>query len=230
MVEDPPLLTVLRGWHRPDSALLEPLRGAPTGYLTDAMDGGGAMLPAIKPVDPEKSVFLGVALPCTSGPADNLAIMAALALAQPGDVIVAAAEGFAGAAVMGDNVAWMARNAGVVALVTDGAVRDAAGIRGIGVPMFAAAITPNSGVRSGPGRVGLPVVCGGVAVCAGDVIAGDADGVVVIPRVLLGQVAARLPAIAVAEHGLQAKLAAGATHMERIAELLASSRVRYVES
>ena len=228
MIQDPPLLTIKRHWERPDPSLVARLAGAMTGHLVDAMDGGGAMHAGIKPVDPARAAFAGVALPCQTGPGDNLAVMAALALAKPGDVIVAAADGFQGSAIMGDNVAWMGRNAGVVALVTDGAVRDAAGIREIGVPMFAAGITPNSCARNGPGRVGLPVVCGGVPVAAGDVVVGDADGVVVIPREMLSAVLARLDHVLAAEKALQARIGEGLTHLEAIAALLASERVKYV--
>ena len=228
MIQDPPLLTILRTWERPDPALVARLEGAMTGHVIDAMDGAGAMAAGVKPVDPSRAAFVGVALPCQTGPGDNLAVMGALALARPGDVIVAAADGFAGAAIMGDNVAWMARNGGVAALVTDGVVRDAAGIRDIGVPMFAAGITPNSCARSGPGRVGLPVVCGGVAVSAGDVLVGDADGVVVVPRAQLAAVVARLEQVLAAERALQARIADGLTHMDAIAALLKSDRVRYV--
>jgi 4-hydroxy-4-methyl-2-oxoglutarate aldolase len=228
MIQDPPLLTVKREWQRPDPALLARLAGAMTGHVVDAMDGGGAMSSAIKPVDPARAAFVGAALPCQTGPGDNLAVMGALAIAEAGDVIVAAADGFMGAAIIGDNVAWMARNGGVVALVTDGVARDAAGIREIGVPLFAAGITPNSCARNGPGRVGLPVVCGGVAVEAGDVLVGDADGVVVVPRARLAEVVARLEQVLAAERGLQARIAGGLTHLEPVAALLKSDRVRYV--
>src|SRR5258708_5956047 len=89
------------------------------------------------------------------GPSDNLAILAAIALAEPGDVIVAAGDGFTGTAIVGDNMAAMARNRKVAAIVADGLVRDSAGVVGVGLPMFARGITPNSCVRSGPGRIGL---------------------------------------------------------------------------
>jgi 4-hydroxy-4-methyl-2-oxoglutarate aldolase len=228
MIEDPPLLTILRDRPAPDAALVERLRGAMTGHVVDAQDGGGALDPAIKPIEPTQAAFVGVALPCQTGPGDNLAVMGALAVARPGEVIIAAADGFTGSAIMGDNVAWMARNAGVVALVTDGAVRDAAGIRDIGLPLFARAVTPNSCARNGPGRVGLPVVCGGVPVCAGDVVLGDADGVVIIPRAMLADVLARLERVREAEAALQARIGAGLTRMESVEQLLASPRVKWV--
>jgi 4-hydroxy-4-methyl-2-oxoglutarate aldolase len=228
MIQDPPLLTIQRDRPRPDAALVARLAGAMTGHVIDAMDGSGALAAAIKPVDPARAAFVGVALTCETGPGDNLAVMGALALAQPGDVIVAAAAGFLGAAIMGDNVAWMARNGGVVGLVTDGVVRDAAGIREIGLPLFAAGITPNSCARSGPGRVGLPVVCGGVAIASGDVVVADADGVVVVPQARLADVVARMEQVLAAERALQARIGAGLTHLEHVAALLAGDRVRYV--
>jgi 4-hydroxy-4-methyl-2-oxoglutarate aldolase len=228
MIQDPPLLTIKREWQRPDPKLVARLAGAMTGHVIDTMDGSGAMTAAIKPVDPARASFTGVAITCETGPGDNLAIMGALALAQPGDVIVAAADGFLGSAIVGDNVCWMARNGGVVGLVTDGVVRDAVGIREIGVPTFAAGIVPNSGARNGPGRVGLPVVCGGVAVVSGDVLVADADGVVVVPQARLAEVLARLDEVLAAEKALQARIAEGLTHMQAVADLLKSDRVRYV--
>src|SRR5260370_10633531 len=195
MIEDPPLLTVRRRIPRPDIAKLSALAGVQTGNLVDAMDGRGALDYAIKPVDPKRAAFVGPALTCEPGPSDNLAILAAIALAEPGDVIVAAGDGFNGTAIVGDNMAAMARNRKVAAIVADGLVRDSAGVVGVGLPMFARGITPNSCVRSGPGRIGLPVVAGGVSVEAGDIVVGDLDGVVVIPRAQLDVVLDRLAAV-----------------------------------
>lgn len=228
MIQDPPLLTIKREWERPDPALVARLAGAMTGHVIDAMDGSGGMVAAIKPVDPARASFVGVAITCETGPGDNLAVMGALAFARPGDVIVAAADGFAGSAIIGDNVCWMARNGGVVGLVTDGMVRDAAGIREIGLPMFAAGITPNSCARSGPGKVGLPVVCGGVAIAPGDVVVADADGVVIVPRARLAEVVARMEQVLAAERAYQARIAEGLTHSDAVAALLKSDRVRFV--
>ena len=90
MIEDPPLLTIRRRIERPDAARLAKLAGVQTGNLVDAMDGRGALDFAIKPVDPKRASFVGPALTCEPGPSDNLAILAAIALAEPGDVIVAA--------------------------------------------------------------------------------------------------------------------------------------------
>lgn len=229
MLEDPPLLVIRKSINRPPADKLARLRGAQTGHVVDAMNGRGALDPAIKPVDPTRAQFIGTAMTCETGPSDNLAIMAAIALAQEGDVIVSASDGFTATAVVGDIVSLMARNAGIQAIVIDGMARDSQGIVEVGLPVFSRGITPNSCVKSGPGRVGHPIVAGGVAIQPGDVIVGDRDGVVVIPQHMLDDVIARVEAIREAE----AKVIANVkdkklTHMERMAELLRSDRVRYV--
>jgi 4-hydroxy-4-methyl-2-oxoglutarate aldolase len=229
MLKDPPLLTIRRSFKRPSRELIAKLKGAQTGHIVDALQGRGALDHHVKPVDPERAHFVGIALTCETGPSDNLAILAALVLAEPGDVIIAASDGFSATAVVGDNVAAMAKNKGVAAIVTDGMARDRDGIVAVGLPIFARGITPNSCVRSGPGKVGLPIVCGGVAVQAGDVLLGDRDGVVVIAQAELETVVARLADIRRMEEETQGKIRAGMTHLDSIAELLKSDKTLYVD-
>jgi 4-hydroxy-4-methyl-2-oxoglutarate aldolase len=125
------------------------------------------------------------------------------------DVVVCATDSFAETAVTGDLVLGMLKNRGAAAFVTDGFVRDVPGISAVGLPCYAGGVTPNSPARNGPGTVGFPVVVGGVAVSAGDVVLGDQDGVVIVPAALLTQVIERLPAIRAAEADLDAKVKAG---------------------
>jgi 4-hydroxy-4-methyl-2-oxoglutarate aldolase len=186
-------------WTRPDAARVEALRDVPTGFVVDALGGGGALDYRVKPAVAGQSRFTGVALTCDCGPADNLALCAALTAVRPGDVLVAAAAGHTGCAVTGDLVLGMARNAGAVGFVTDGCVRDLPGLRAVGLPAFCVGVTPNSPARSGPGTVGAPVVLAGLRVASGDVVVADEDGVVVVPQERLDEVIARLPAIRAAE-------------------------------
>ena len=144
------------------------------------MSGTGALDWRIKPLVGRS--LLGVALTCDCGPVDNLAFMAALAECRPGDVLVVATGGYVGAAVTGDLLIGVARNRGAAGFVTDGLVRDLDDLETVGLPVFAMGVTPNSPQRRGPGAVGLPIVCGGVTVASGDVVVGDRDGVVVVPR------------------------------------------------
>lgn len=229
MIEDPPLLQIRRSFARPTRAVLERFFGVPTEHLVDAMDGRGALHYMVKPVDPDRAFFVGSALTCQCSPGDNLAIVASLAQLQPNDVIVAATDAHSTLAVVGRRVTGMARNRGAVAVVTDGLARDTPGIRQNGVPVFCRGVTPNSATASGPGVVGQPVVIGGVAVASGDIVAGDVDGVVVIPYARIDEVLLRLEAVRVREADLAEKLAAGLGVPRRVTELLASPRVRFVD-
>lgn len=229
MLEDPPLLTIRREWRRPTAAQLAAFKGVQTGQAVDAMEGRGALAHAIKAIDPGKAQFVGTAITCETGPNDNLAILAAIALAKPGDVVVAASEAFTQSAVIGDNVAWCAKNKGLAALVIDGMARDLEGLLPVGLPIFARGITPNSGVRTGPGRVGFPIVAGGVAVQCGDVLLGDRDGVVVVPQAELDRFIPRIAQILKMEVETQTKIKAGFSNLGGIEDLLKSDRVRYVD-
>jgi len=184
---------------RPAAPLVDALRGTPTGFIVDALGGGGALDYRIKPAIADQAVCCGVALTCDAGPADNLALLAALERVQPGDVIVAATGNYTGCAVTGDLVLGMARNCGATGFVTDGCVRDLPGIRMVGLPCYCIGVTPNSPARSGPGTVGFPVTIAGHPVASGDVIVADQDGAVVVPQARLAEVIARLAAIRKAE-------------------------------
>src|SRR3984957_5963479 len=208
MIEDPPLLQVRRGFARPTREQIEALRGLQTGFVVDAMNGRGGLDGRIKPIT-EARAFCGVALPCYAGAADNLAAFGALSIAQPGDVIVCATDSDTATAVTGDLLLGMMKNTGVIAFVTDGFVRDLRGLRSVGLPCYAAGLTPNSPARNGPGTVGLPIVVGGVAVSAGDIVLGDEDGVVIVPAARIEETIARLPAVRAAEADLDAKVKAG---------------------
>ncbi|MCG8468593.1 MAG: RraA family protein, partial [Gemmatimonadetes bacterium] len=192
---DPAKLTIRADFPRPTLDELAPFQDAPTGWVVDAQGRRGALSHRIRPIS-EKTRFVGTALTVRSRPVDNLAPYAALKFARPGDVLVVATDGCETAAVLGDMLLGMARNAGIVAAVTDGLVRDLTGIREVGLPTFAVGLTPNSPLKDGPGSVGLPIALGGVTVDPGDVVVGDADGVVVVPRRESGAVAAALAKIA----------------------------------
>lgn len=232
MIEEPPLLTIKRHVSRPHEAVVRALAEAPTGFLVDAMNGRGALDYRIKPLagaQEAQTRAAGVALTCHCGPDDNLALSAALALAEPGDVLVAATDGFAGTAILGDHMLGMARNRGVVAIVTDGLVRDLEGLLGVGLPVFARGLTPNSAMRNGPGTVGLPVTLAGMAVASGDIVVADADGVVIVPQADAAAVVAKLEQVRAAEAELEKKVKGGLSASPAMEALLASDRVHWLE-
>ena len=228
MIDDPPLLTIRSDFARPAAEHVAAFAGLQTGFAVDAMNGRGALDYRIKPLAPLNAPLLGIAVTSHCGPADNLALFAAMASAKPGDILVAAADGFTGTAVVGDLLMGMARNLGILGLVTDGLARDQAGLLAVGLPVFCAGLTPNSPSRNGPGSVGLPVVVGGVRIESGDVLLADNDGVVVIPRVELPGIFGRLDKIREAETSLEAKVKVGLGVPDFIHAILLSDKVRRV--
>jgi 4-hydroxy-4-methyl-2-oxoglutarate aldolase len=225
MLDNPPLLTVHRGFRRAPAALLERFRGAQTSHLVDAMEGRGALDWRIKPLDPANAAFVGPALTAFAYPADVVGVMGALAEAQPGDVVLVANDGYLGTAVVGDLVIGMMRNKGVAAFVTEGLARDKAGILATGLPVFCAGVVPTSPATNGPGTVGAPITCGGVHVRPGDVVVGDADGVVVVPLDRTEAVLASLEAVRAAEAKAVAAVEGGATESEKVRRIMAAARV-----
>jgi 4-hydroxy-4-methyl-2-oxoglutarate aldolase len=227
MIEEPPHLTIASTIWRPEASLVERLRGAPTSFVVDAMGGAGALDWRIKPI--VGISLLGVALTCDCGPCDNLALNAAIAQSQIGDVLVVATGGFAGAAVVGDLLLGIARNRGVVGFVTDGLVRDLVDLEALKLPVFASGVTPNSPGRSGPGTVGLPIICGGLAISSGDIIVGDRDGIVAVPRARIAGTLANLDRVKTAEAEMLERVRGGLKEVGFVADLLTGGRVRRVD-
>lgn len=232
MIEDPPILTVRRNIERPSSEALADLTGVATSNLVDALGGSGALHQRIKPLGVAEGLpaqFCGPAVTALCGPADNLALFAALSIAEPGDVLAAATDAFEGAAVAGDLLLAMAKNKGVAALVTDGMLRDFDAILPVGLPVFCAGLTPNSPARSGPGSVNQPVSLGGLQISPGDILAGDRDGVVVVPMDRIEEVREDLPAILAAERDLLTKVGEGLAVPDHVESLMSSGRLRFLD-
>jgi len=229
MIDDPPLLTIRRRFQRPERVLVEAFGNTPASFIVDAMDGRGTLDWRIKPLPGTPSRFVGAALPCFNGPADNLALCAAVAVCQPGDALIAVADGFTGCAVVGDLLLGIAKNRGAVGFVTDGLVRDLTDIQALGLPCFARGVSPNSPARNGPGTVGLPVVVGGVTVAAGDIVVGDPDGVVIVPQAVAPAILARLAGVRAEEAKMLQAVRGGLKEPSFIGDLLAGGRVRYVD-
>ena len=229
MITDPPILTIRRNFERPSIDLVEAFRGVPTGYLVDAMRGRGCLDHSIRPLLPEKASLLGVALTCHAGPADNLAVFGALEVARKATSSSPAPTASLKTSVTGDLLLGMAKNLGVAGFVTDGLVRDLTGLEAVGMPVYCAGLTANSPTRNGPGTVGMPIVIGDVTINPGDILVGDRDGVVVVPRTEAEAVLARLDGIKTAERALEAKVQAGLGVPDFIRAVLDSDRTVYVD-
>ena len=113
---------------------------------------------------------------------DNLMIHAAIALAQPGDVIVVDAKGDQTCALIGEIMVTLSEKIGIAGFVLDGPVRDADALIEKGYPIFSVGTNPCGPTKKTPGRVNWPVSIGGVAVNPGDLVVADADGVTIVER------------------------------------------------
>ena len=161
--------------------LVAAARRFPASILADVGGRRGTLGGRIQAVARSMKVA-GPAFTVEVRPGDNLMIHAALVLAQPGDVIVVDGKGDLSCALTGALMAAHARAAGIAGFVIDGAVRDTEECANGDFPIFAAGANPNGPLKFSPGRINWPVSLAGTAVNPGDLIVGDADGVVVIPR------------------------------------------------
>ena len=228
MIEEPPVLIIHAERPRPTAAQLDALRGVPTGFLADAMNGRGGLDPDIKALSPGvlPTQVCAVAFTCLCGPADVLTILGALGELKRGDLVVAATNRYRDCAVAGDRVMGMLRNSGASGFVTDGVMRDVDGINEVGLPVFCTGLSPNSPFAKGPGELGCEVVVGGVSINTGDVIVSDDSGIVVVPFNRIDEVISSLDDIRRLEDALDEQVNQGLAIPDDIASLLKSDQVK----
>ena len=158
--------------------LIEGFRGIPVANIADSMNRMSCMNTRIRPVN--DVALLGPAFTVKTRPGDNLLLSKALDLAQPGDIIVVDVQGDLTNAVMGELMTLWAKQRGIGGFVIDGAIRDIGALRQMDIPIYAAGVTPAGPYKDGPGEINVPVSCGGIVVHPGDILVGDADGIVVM--------------------------------------------------
>ncbi len=149
--------------------------------FADVAGRRGVMHGRVRALRPNMTIA-GTAFTVEVRPGDNLMIHAALSLAKPGDVLVVDGKGDETCALMGAIMINAAKKLGLAGVVLDAACRDSLEIEELGFPVFSVGTNPNGPTKQVGGRVGHPISCGGVTVCAGDFICADADGVVVVER------------------------------------------------
>ncbi len=163
---------------RPPKELVEGFSGIPVANIADNMNRMSCIDSRIRNMN--DAPLLGTAFTVKSRPGDNLMLNKAIDMAVPGDVIIVDAAGETSNSVIGEMMITWAQQRGIAGFIIDGAVRDAAIIRKMNVPVYAAGITPKGPYKDGPGEINVSISCGGVVIHPGDIIVGDGDGVVVI--------------------------------------------------
>lgn len=217
------LIKVCEPLVRPQNLDATAFSGAGVAQVLDALGLKTAMDYTIKPLAGQagqRTGYLGPALTVKASPGDNLGLYAAIANAQPGDVLVISTTGYTGTGVMGDLMLMMARNRGIAAIVTDGLVRDSVGIQPVPVPVYCRGVSPNAPSRVGPATVGLPIAIGGITVNQGDMIFGDPDGIAAVPAAMADDLSEKLPKLLAAEKAFEEKLDSGLILLPEIAEFI----------
>ncbi|MDR3669915.1 MAG: hypothetical protein P4L36_03670 [Holophaga sp.] len=172
---------VIRDFQRVSPEIVAQAAQYPSSILADVAGRRGALHGRITPLA-RTMKFAGPALTVEVRPGDNLMIHAAMAIAKPGDVILVDGKGDQTSALMGEIMSHQCMAIGVVAVVLDGAARDAEGICEMGFNMYSVGTNPNGPTKFVPGRLNHPISIGGVTVHPGDLVVGDGDGVTVIER------------------------------------------------
>ncbi len=166
---------------RPDADAVSRLAKFSSATIHEAQGRKGALSSRIKPIDRAMS-FCGPAVTVRCAPRDNLMLQVAIHYAEAGDVILAAAGEFEEAGTFGDVLGNAMKAKGLAGLVTDSGVRDTQDLIELGLPVFSGSISIKGTVKETIGPINHPVVFGDEIIYPGDVLRGDADGVVVVRK------------------------------------------------
>jgi 4-hydroxy-4-methyl-2-oxoglutarate aldolase len=152
-----------------------------TATIHEAQGRLGALSSRLKPIDRAMSLC-GPAFTVRSAPRDNIMLQLAINYAQAGDVIVVSAGEYEEAGCFGDVLGNACLAKGIAGVVTDTGVRDTAELIRLGLPVFSLSVCIKGTVKETLGEINAPIVLGGVAIQPGDIIRGDADGLVLVKR------------------------------------------------
>lgn len=161
----------------PQSASLAKLAALGAATVYEANGQRDALDPALKPLDP-RTTIAGPAVTVALEPADNWYLHVALLHAGPGDILVVDAKGYTDAGPWGDILTLAAQQRGIAGLVIDGAVRDSRQIIESGFAVFTRGVCIRKTSKVQPGKINVDITVGGVLITPGDVLVGDADGLV----------------------------------------------------
>ncbi|NKJ40103.1 4-carboxy-4-hydroxy-2-oxoadipate aldolase/oxaloacetate decarboxylase [Rhizobium sp. SG570] len=198
---------------RPSKVDIEALAKFSPATIHEAQGRRGALSSRLKPVD-YRMKLCGPAFTVKSSPRDNIMLQLAINYAKPGDIIVVSAGEYEEAGYFGDVLANACLAKGIGGLVTDTGVRDTLQLRELGLPVFSLSTCIKGTVKETLGTTNDSIIVGGEIIHPGDVIVGDADGLVVVRRNEVAEVAKLSQAREDAEAGYIAAYKAGKSVVE----------------
>lgn len=167
----------------PPKELVAAYKEIPAANVADCMSRMSALNSEIRLMTkPFAKSMAGPALTVKARPGDNLMLHQALNMIEEGDVIVVSNAGDRSQALMGEIMVAYGKFKKIAGFVFDGPIRDVDALYDLGIPIYATGSTPGGPFKEGPGEINVPIACGNVHINPGDIILGDSDGVIVIPR------------------------------------------------
>jgi RraA family protein len=158
-----------------DAKWVDAFRALPVANVSDVMSrmtaGGAALRPYYT-----GGIMVGPAVTVKARPGDNLMVHKALDIAEPGDIVVVDAGGDLSNAIIGELMVAHAAQRGLGGIVIFGAIRDSAELAAGSFPVFATGVTHRGPYKDGPGEVNVPISIAGMVINPGDLVCGDADG------------------------------------------------------
>lgn len=201
-------LQILERGAQVSAQLVQAYKGLPVANISDCMARMSAAGPRLRPMH-KGGPLAGPALTVKTRPGDNLMIHKALTMAQPGDVIVVDAGGDLTNALFGEIMVATAVKLGLAGIVLNGAVRDSEEIGRGDFPLYAAGVSHRGPYKDGPGEINVPIAIDGMVIHPGDLIVGDADGLLCVPREQAEAILAATHEKMEAEKKMLADIAAG---------------------
>ncbi|HEY9539210.1 MAG TPA: RraA family protein [Kiloniellaceae bacterium] len=219
---------IRKNWQRIEASLVEAFGPIPVANVSDSMarmDAGGSDL---RPMHRDGKLA-GPALTVRMRPGDNLMLHKAIDMAQPGDVIVCDAGGDVTNSLFGELMLTHAIVRGVAGLVINGAVRDRDAFLERNLPVYAVGVTHRGPYKDGPGEIGFAISLAGMVIQPGDLVLGDMDGVLAVPRASAAQVLERARAKSEAEERQMAATLRGETDRSWVDKTLREKGCEFVD-